>query len=159
MSADTTLAKEITKFIKLLRCIYKDLNNDIYESLGKPFQKSIAGIVGLIPDDWTKGSLDCFLMLKDMCQCVDFCKLSEVLHKRCARVWGSINSKEFVIDCMRGYCTVSVGYERAAENILANFDPLFKAIDFIFGHEIVFIDRLAEISRISKHDDPLGSMN
>ena len=154
--SNTTLSNEIVSFIKLLRIVYKGLNNDIYDSLGKPFQKSVSGFVNMIPSDWSKGALDCFLMLKDMCQCVDFDKLSKTLHKRCARVWGHINSKEFVFECMRGYCTESINYEKAAENILENFDPLFNAIDFIFGHEIIFMDRIAEIYRqMNKIDDPL----
>jgi len=152
-----TLANEIVNFIKILRIVYKDLNNDIYESLGKPFQKSIATIINMIPQDWTKGALDCFLMLKDMIGCVDFNKLSKVLHNRCARVWGKIDSKEFVFDCMRGYCTEAVKYEKAAENILSNLYPLFNAIDYIFGHEIIFVDRLAEVYKMVCNDDPLQS--
>ena len=158
MEDNTTLASEIVKFIKLLRIIYKGLNNDIYESLGKPFQKSVSGIVNMIPSDWSRGALDCYLMMKDMATCIDFQKLSKNLHKRCARVWGKIDSKEFVFECMRGYCTESIGYEKAAENILSNLDPLFKAVDFIFGHELVFMDRLASIaSAVSQNDDPLAA--
>lgn len=152
------LADEIIKFIKLLRTIYKDLNTDIYESLGKPFQKSVHGLVRLIPNDWSDGSLKCYKMLKGMAGCVQFDKLAKVLHNNCAVAWGKVNSKEFVFDCMKGYCTISIEYEKAAENILSNFNPIFKAIDYIFGHEILFIDRLSKIYKMINADDPLVNL-
>ena len=151
------LSKEIVSCIKLLRIIYKDLNNDIYKSLGKPFQKSVSGLIKMIPSEWLHGCLNCYLMLKGMIQCVDFNKLAKVLHKHCATAWDNINSKEFVIECMRGYCTEAIEYEKAAETILSNFNPIFNAVDYIFGHELVFIDRLAEIYKMKNECDPLLS--
>lgn len=156
--ASIQLANEIVNLIKLLRIIYKDLNNDIYESLGKSFQKSVHGLVRLIPTDWSVGSLKCFHMLKGMASCIKYDKLAKVLHKDCAVAWGNINSKEFVFDCMKGYCTISIEYEKAAENILSNFNPIFKAIDYIFGHEVIFVDRLAKIYKMTIAEDPLSSL-
>ena len=155
-NASIQLANELVDFIKLLRIIYKDLNNDIYESLGKAFQKSVHGLVRLIPSEWSIGSLKCYHMLKGMAGCINYEKLSKVLHKECAVAWSSINSKEFVFDCMKGYCTISIEYEKAAENILSNFDPIFKAIDYLFGHEIIFVDRLAKIYKMINNEDPLS---
>lgn len=149
------VTKIVSKFIKILRSIYKDLNRDIYASLGKPFQKSVLKFVNIIPKDWIHGLLRCLEMLYGMAQCVDFDRLAEVLHKNVAVAWAHINSKRFVFDAMRGYCTVSVSYEKAAENILENFDPIFNAIDYIFGHEVVFVDQVAKVVRSLRNEDPL----
>lgn len=149
------LAADISKFIKILRYVYKNLNRQIYDSLGKAFQKSVSNLVRMIPSDWIKGCYNCFQMLKGIASCIDFPKMSKVLHSNCTTAWGHVNSKEFVLDTMRGYCTVSVDYEKVAEQILENFNPIFNAIDFIFGHEIEFIDRIAEITIALTSEDPL----
>ena len=150
------LVEKITRFIKILRYIYKDLNHDIYQSLGKPFQKSVSSFIRLIPEDWLKGCLTFLEMLEGMSACIDYQKLSTVLHKNCACAWGRINSKAFVFDCMRGYCTNSINYEKAAENILENFNPIFNAVDFIFGHEIAFIDKVSQVAFELQVEDPLA---
>ena len=136
--------KELHEFICKFREIYR-LNYEIYSGIDIAFEQIIMDQINLIPDAWIKGVYETWSMLVGMSECIDFHKLDNVIQKNCSKIWFSVNSYNFVL----GYIE-SQGFSKNVmailRNLMSEFKPLFKCIDYMFAHPEEVVHRMAMVS-------------
>ena len=155
----TLLESKISEIIMVMRQMFKNINNNIYNQLTEEYEEELLGLCRLIPSDWSEGVYASFSVFMDVIDAVDWSKIANTIDKYPkARIWFDIDVEKVFNNFLIERTQYSNGVKQSVLKICEKFKPIFEGVNEMIKNPTPLLHRITLLQQTSQeHADILNA--
>lgn len=154
------LEDKIKEIVMIMRQMFKNIDNNIYNQLTEEYEEELLGLCRLIPSDWSKGVYASFSVAMDVIDSVDWSKIATTIDKHPeARIWFDIDVEQTFRNFLIERTHYSNKIKASVLKICQKFKPIFDGLNIMIKNPTPLLHRITILRETTQeHADILNKI-
>ena len=150
------LENKIREIIMVMRQIFKNIENDIYNQLTEEYEEELIGLCRMIPKDWSHGVYSSFAVFMDVVDAIDWSKIAKTInnHPNC-RLWFDIDVEQMFNNFLVERTHYSNSVKASVLKICKKFKPIFEGINILIKNPSPLLTRISTIRMLTQENSDI----
>lgn len=154
------LDNKIKEIIMIMRLMFKNIDNNIYNQLTEEYEEELLGLCHLIPSNWSEGVYSSFSVFMDVIDAIDWTKIATTINNYPkARIWFDIDVEQTFRNFLIERTHYSNSVKKSVLKICEKFKPIFDGINIMIKNPTPLLQRITLLRQTTQENaDILNSL-